>query len=159
MQMLFFRGEHRLQHLAASVVTDLYRVRDHSVETADRHGFDLKIKRELVEDALAHPDLLKPRQIRNAVEMKDPLDNLLGMVHLADRLRADFLRQPLEAPVLAHHRMDKVLVNPGQLARKEFVEPLDKLGVTLHGSPPCSGPVQPSSPDRTITVQMINFTY
>ena len=92
----------------------------------------------MVEDAFTHTDLLQPRQVRQAFEMKNPLDNLLGMVHLADRFRADFLRQQLVAPVLAHHRVDEILVDAGQLAGKDFVKPLDKPGVALHRDPPCS---------------------
>src|SRR5439155_10130840 len=68
------------------------------------------VEPELFRDGLADVDLAELLHIRRAFEVENPRDELIGVAHLADGLAADFLPEPLVAPVLAHARVDEVLI-------------------------------------------------
>jgi hypothetical protein len=59
---------------------------------------------------------------------------LLGVLHLVDRLLLDVVPEPVIAPVVAHLRVEKVLVDGGQLFAQRDVQLLDHLRVTLHAA-------------------------
>src|SRR5213075_2860523 len=69
----------------------------------------------------------------DALQEEDPLDDLLGMLHLADGMHADGVMEAVVAPVLAHLAVDEVLVDGGQLGGEDVVENLDDFLVALHG--------------------------
>src|SRR5260370_912416 len=64
-------------------------------------------------------DLGEPLQVGHTLEKQDALDDQVGVLHLADRLLAHLLPQPLIAPVLAHASVDEVLVDRGQLGGED----------------------------------------
>ena len=53
--------------------------------------------------------------LRRRVEEQQPLDDLLGMLHLVDRLLADEAAKLVIAPVVAHLRVQEVLVDGREL--------------------------------------------
>jgi hypothetical protein len=55
------------------------------------------------------------------------------VLHLVDRLVADLLVEPLEAPVLAHLGVDEVLVDRGELVGEQLIQERQDLFSTLHG--------------------------
>ena len=69
-----------------------------------------------------------------AIEVEDPLDQLVRVVQLVARLILDLLEQPLISPVLAHSRVEHVLVDRRQLAGEELVQEPEDLGIALHES-------------------------
>jgi hypothetical protein len=86
----------------------------------------------LLRDVLAHIDLHVLLHVGDAIEVEDALHHLLRVFHLLDGLLAAVLRQALVVPVLAHHRVDEVLVDAGQLGAQHVVQDLDDLVVPLH---------------------------
>ncbi len=55
------------------------------------------------------------------------------MLHLIDGLVIFLLVEFLEAPVLVHACMQKILVDGGELVFQRVVEELYDLGITFHG--------------------------
>jgi len=72
--------------------------------------------------------------VGRAVEVQDPVDDLLRVLHLLDGLLADVGGELLVAPVLAHARVDEVLVDGGELGAEHVLQHLDDLFVALHDS-------------------------
>ena len=130
---------------------------DAVVEPLDGGVLDLQVGLELLGDGLADAQREQPLHVGDALEVEDPVDQRLGVLHLVDRLVADVLGEPLVAPVVAHLGVDEVLVDRRQLGGEHLVEQLDDLVVTLHGAihgvSPSTGPVRrlsagDSSPPR-----------
>ena len=108
---------------------------DAGVEAGDRVELELEVELELLLDRLADVDLVEALDVRHAVEEQDPLDELVGVLHLVDRLLADLGGELVEAPVGVHLGVDEVLVDGRQLRRQDVVERFDDLVVALH----CAG--------------------
>src|SRR5262249_49916551 len=88
---------------------------------------------------LADVHLAEALHVGNALEVEDALDQLVGVLHLADRFLTELVPQPLVAPVLAHPAVDEVLVDRGQLGRENVVQEGDDLLVASHSPPPPRG--------------------
>ena len=74
----------------------------------------------------------EPLEVGHAVEEEDALDQLVGVLHLVDRLVAEVLRERLVAPVVEHLVVDEVLVHGRELGGEDLVEQLDDLSVSSH---------------------------
>src|SRR6185503_3376276 len=72
----------------------------------------------------------------HAVEKEHALDDLVGVLHLVDGLVVRVLGEDGITPVLAHPRMDEVLVDAGQLLAKHLIEQIDDARITLHVASP-----------------------
>src|SRR5207253_3503656 len=83
--------------------------------------------------------LAEALDVRQAVEQKDALDQLVGVLHLADRFLVDLLVEALVAPVPAHPRVQEVLVDRGELPGEDLVEKIDDAAVAFHGRTPSCG--------------------
>src|SRR5271166_1107377 len=83
---------------------------------------------------LADVDLEVVGHVGRAIQIQNPLDQLLGVYHFFDRLFADELCQPLIAPVLAHFRVKEILVDRRQFRFQDLIEKIDNLGVAFHGT-------------------------
>ena len=66
------------------------------------------------------------------VEKQDALDQFLGVLHLVDRLLLDERAEPVVAPVVAHLRVQEVLVDGRQLLLERLVELSNDLVVSAH---------------------------
>ena len=82
------------------------------------------------------PTRTVPRRCRfgHALEEQDPADELVGVLHLVDRLLAVVLRERLVAPVVEHLVVDEVLVDRRELGGQDLVEQFGDGGVALHAS-------------------------
>src|SRR6185369_14298724 len=60
-------------------------------------------------------------------------DDLVGVLHLAEGLFVVDLGQHGIAPVLAHPRVDEVLVDAGQFLAQDLVQQVDDPRIPLHG--------------------------
>ena len=106
--------------------------RDAVVEALDGGVLELEVELQLLGDGLADAHREQALHVRHAVEVEDPLDHDVGVLHLVDRLVAAVLGEAVVAPVRAHLRVDEVLVDRRQLRGEHVVEELDDVGVTLH---------------------------
>ena len=75
-------------------------------------------------DVLGDHQLAEFLQVRKTFEEQDPVDQLVGTLHLLDRFLVFDLVQLLETPILEHTRMQEVLVDRRQLIFKDNVEML-----------------------------------
>ena len=91
-----------------------------------------EVEAELFGNGLADHHGAEALQVRDALEVEDPLDELVGVLHLADRLVAVVLAEAFVAPVVAHLGVDEVLVDRRQLGREDLVEQLDDTRTAAH---------------------------
>jgi len=70
--------------------------------------------------------------VGQALEEQDALDQLVGVLHLVDRLVILVLAELLQPPVLVHARVQEVLVDGHQLVAEDLVQVLDDLLVAFH---------------------------
>src|SRR5690606_34290746 len=101
----------------------------------------LEIELELLFDRLADRDFVVPLNVRDPLQEEDALDQIVGVLHLVDGLLVDMLPKALIAPVLAHLRVDEVLIDRGQFGREDVVEMIDDLCAALHGGENLARPV------------------
>jgi hypothetical protein len=111
-------------------------VREGSAQGRMRRHLELEVAFESFRRAFAHQELVQVLQVGQAVEEQDALDQLVGVLHLVDRLVVLVLGEFLQAPVLQHLGVQEVLVDRGQLVVERLVEEFDDLGVALHGVAP-----------------------
>src|SRR5215813_3159100 len=134
--VLLLGDEDVLEQLAAAIVAETAAALDAVVQCGDRGALEVEIDAELLGHGLAHVDLAQALHVGHALEVQDALDEPVGVAHLPDGLLAHLLPQPLVAPVLAHARMDEVLVDGRELGGEDLVEQRDDVVVALHeGSP------------------------
>ena len=70
--------------------------------------------------------------VRRAIQKQDAVHQLFGVGHLGNGFLAVVFRQAQVAPVLAHFRVEKVLIDGGQLRLQHFVQKLQDLVVSAH---------------------------
>ena len=87
----------------------------------------------MTEQRLADAHAAEPLHVRQPVEVEDALDQVVGVLHLVDRLVVEVLPQALVSPVLEHAAVEEVLVDRRELGRQDLVEQVDDLRVSLHG--------------------------
>src|ERR1043165_1301284 len=124
--------EDLFEEMACVVVVQLVRRDDVLVQARHRVHLQREIELELLRDVLADVDLAEALHVGDAVEEEDPLDDLLGVLHLADGMLADDVLEALVAPVLAHLAVHEILVDGSELRRQDIVEDVDDLLVALH---------------------------
>ena len=103
-----------------------------SLSRCERGHLDREVVAELLGHGLADAERRQPLQVRDALEVEEPVGERLGVLHLVDRLVADVCGQALVAPVLAHLGVQEVLVDRRELAGEHLVQQLDDLVVTPH---------------------------
>ena len=67
-----------------------------------------------------------------AIQVENALDQLVGILHLTDRLVPEAMAEAGIAPVVEHLGVQEVLIDCGQLGGEHLVEQLDHLSVTVH---------------------------
>src|SRR5690606_32188720 len=107
---------------------------DAPVEPLDGLVLEVEVEPQGLDRVLAEAHGAQPLQVGVPLEVEDPVDDLVGVLHLVDGLLAGTLGEALEAPVAQDPVVAEVLVDRGQLGREDVVEQLDDLGATLgHG--------------------------
>ena len=76
------------EQLAGAVVAELDAAGDAAVEAVDRLRLEVERQLQLLDRRLADADGAEPLQVGQAVEVQDALDELVGVLHLVDRLVA-----------------------------------------------------------------------
>src|ERR1022692_221302 len=90
---------------------ELYSV----IQALDRVVFELQIVLELRLDRSSNVDFEVVGHVRRTVEIQNSLHALFGMHHFLDGFLLRQLGEPLVAPVLAHFRVQEVLIDGRQL--------------------------------------------
>src|SRR5262245_4107045 len=122
---LLFVDEDLLQELAGSVVALLAAETDRVIQALAGFELELEVELMLLHRLFADLDRIQALHVGNTVEQKDPMDDLIGMLHLLDRLLALLRGQLLISPVLAHLRVNEILVDRGELRSEDRVQRLD----------------------------------
>ena len=120
------------QQFAADIVLGLLALLDPGNQHGAAGGLDRKVGGQAFGHVLADRQLVQVLQVGQAVQEQDALDELVGVLHLADRFVIGDLAQTLEAPVLVHAGMQEILIHRGQLIGEHSVEQLDDRLVALH---------------------------
>src|SRR5690606_23925657 len=91
---------------------------------------------------LADAQLAQVLEVGQAVEEQDALGQLVGMLHLVDRLVVLVLGEFLQPPVLQHPGVQEVLVDRNEFVVERLVQVLDDPGVAFHGGCAPSGSME-----------------
>ena len=92
-----------LEELPGCVVRGLEAETDARPEDFERGHLQAEIALELVPGSPAHGDTVIVGHVGHALEEEDPLDDLVGVLHLVDRLLVVHAREDRVAPVPAHY--------------------------------------------------------
>src|SRR4029078_9964796 len=118
--------------VATDIVLDLLAMGDGAFELTERLHFEGEVALQHFLDVLTDAQFAEQLEIEEAVEEQDPLGQLVGMLHLVDRLMPLELGELGDAPIVEHPVMQPILVDRGQLVLERFVEELNDLLVALH---------------------------
>src|SRR3569833_4408312 len=118
-------GEDFGEDQARDIVLREFALLDAVDERPAAAGLDVQVGLQALADRLADLQLVQVLQVRQAVEEQDALDELVGVLHLADRLVVGDLAEAAEAPVVVHPRMQEVLVDRGQLVGQRLIQEPD----------------------------------
>src|SRR5690554_6289425 len=130
--MPFFVGQQVTEQITRDIVLDLFAVFDGLDVVVAPVMLDLEIALEHFADVFTNVQFAEVLQVGNAFEEQNTVDQLLGMLHLFDGLVVLPLGQFLQAPVLVHFGMQKILVDGYQLVAESLVEMFDNLDVAFH---------------------------
>src|SRR5262249_52739553 len=70
---------------------------------------------------------------RHSFQEENALDELLRVLHLAERFLVVLFVEVEEAPVLVHLGLAEILVDGSELDGQRTVQGINNLGITLHG--------------------------
>ena len=87
-------------------------------------------------DVLSDPKFAKVLEIRESLKEKDPLYELIGVLHFVDRLSMLIIGELRQAPVFEHAGVQEVLVDCCELVLQHFVQVFDDGGVAFHDFSP-----------------------
>ena len=130
--MLLLGLEDRLEEFTADEVAGLLAVSDRRLQHRMRGALELQIAGERFRHALADQQLDQILQVGQAVEEEDAFHQLVGVLHLVDRLVVLVLAELLEAPVPEHARMQEILVDRRQLVGEHRIQVPQDFPITLH---------------------------
>src|SRR5204862_8175821 len=73
-------------------------------------------------------------QVRSGVEEQNALDQLVGVLHLVNRLLLDEVAELGVMPVFAHFSMKKILIDGRKFFTKRFLQRSNNFGIAFHVS-------------------------
>ena len=121
-----------LQQIARNVIAHAFAM-SNAVFHGDLRGrFKLQIAIECFQHVLANHQLAQVLQIGQGVEHEQPVHQPVGVLHLANGFLVLLLGQPVQAPVLVHAVVNKVLVDGRQLVFQLRLQVRDDLCVAFH---------------------------
>jgi len=100
-------------------------------------ALDSKIRCEHFRHILTDLQLVKILEIGQALKEQDTLDQIVGMLHLADGFFIDIVGEAQQTPILQHARMQEILVDRRQFIGENDIQMTDYFGIALHFSSPC----------------------
>src|ERR1700722_8342065 len=135
--VILFAREYPLEQIPGAVIVLGHAQGDAPVQSGDGLALQIEAEGQLFDGRLSDLHRSQPLQVGVALQVQDPLDELVGILHLADRLVTEPLTQALVSPVVEHLCIQEVLVDRGELCREHLIEQFDDALVTVHRcSPP-----------------------
>jgi len=130
--MLFFVAQDLFEERTGCVVPDVGGDPDRVIQLL--HGVHLQrqVAFELRLDVGPHFDGTDISHVRGSVEEQNSVHQLFGMNHFFDGLFTVESSEPEVAPVLAHLRMEEVLVNGSEFRFKRLAQILENFIVSTH---------------------------
>src|SRR3546814_15706759 len=107
---------------------------DRLLQHGKRLHLQLKVGFQHLFDRFADAKAAEELEIGEAVKEQDTLRHLVGVLHLVDRFAIFELGELLDAPMLQHSVMEKILVDRRQLVLEDGGQLFDDLGVALNRS-------------------------
>src|SRR5580704_18782763 len=108
-RVVLFAFQDRGEQIPAAVVTSFDAERDARVQTSNGLLLEDEGQRQLLDGALAGPYGAEALEVGVTLEVEQPLNEMVGVLHLVDRLGAETLGKPFVAPVVEHLRIEEVL--------------------------------------------------
>ncbi len=135
--VLFLGVEDLLKQVAADEVLDGLAVGDSGAQVGHRVHLQLEIAVEYLRDVLSDTQATEVLQVGQPLQEQNSLDQAIRVLHLVNGLAVFVVGQLVDAPVLQHARMQKILVDRGQFVLQDRVQMLDDFGVAFHSEYPC----------------------
>jgi hypothetical protein len=133
------------EQVAADIVLDAMAVGRRFLVERARGDLGCKIAFDDLSDVLADPQGIEHLHVGKAVEKKDAIGELVGVLHLFDGFLAPDLGHFQEAPIVQDPVVQPILVDRGKFAAQALVEVIDDLGIALHRALRCFGRNRPES--------------
>src|SRR4030095_6196823 len=105
---------------------------------------ELEIQRQRFLHILPDQQLVQILEIRQSFEKQDALDQLVRRLHLVDRLVVLVPCEALESPVAEHPRMQKILIDRGELVGEHRIQMTDDVRIAAHALTPWPESIFPS---------------
>ncbi|MNT36678.1 hypothetical protein D3C72_1727790 [compost metagenome] len=131
--MLFGVVQDLLQQVARDIVTHRFAVGNAFLDGGLGALFRAEVARQNLRHVFAHSQLGQVLQIGQAVQREDAVHQPVGMLHLADGFCIFLLGQLVEAPVLEHAVVQKILVDGREFVPELGLQMANDLCVTFHG--------------------------
>src|SRR5438552_2775226 len=131
-----FAFENIAEEIARDEISDSLAMRDRLAQPREAGLFEAQITFEDLAHILADQELVEVLQIGQAVEEQDALDQLVGVLHLVERGVVLAVAELCDAPMAQHPRMQKILIDRGQLVLEHRIQMLDDGLVAPHCRPP-----------------------
>src|SRR3546814_228474 len=131
--MMFLAFEDVGEEVAADIVAHALAMGNGVLEQRDRLFLDREVGLEDFLDRFADAQAAEQLEVGEATKEEDAVGELVGMLHLVDRLFAFERGEACDAPIVEHAIMQQILVDRGQLVLERFVEEIDDFFVALHG--------------------------
>src|SRR5436190_5180693 len=121
-----------LEQIARYIILDRMAMRRGLFVEGPRIHLGLQVAVDDLLYGLPDPQRLQRLHVGKAIEEDDALDELVGVLHLLNRLLTPFLGEHLVAPIVEKAKMQPVLVHRGELMAQCLVEILDNLRIASH---------------------------
>ena len=130
--MLFFAVENVGEQFARDEIASRLAVNNGRLEVGMGFHLELQVALQAFLDIFADQEFAEFLQIGNAFQEQDALDQLVGVLHLVDRLVVLVVAELLQPPVLEHPGVKKILVDRREFVQQHLVQMLDDLLVAFH---------------------------
>src|SRR3546814_5263878 len=109
--MVFLAFEDMGEEIAADEIAHAFAMGDRLLQHGKRLHLQLKVGFQHLFDRFADAKAAEELEIGEAVKEQDALRHLVGVLHLVDRFAIFELGELLDAPMLQHSVMEKILVD------------------------------------------------
>src|SRR3954452_22504551 len=120
------------KEIARYKIADALAIGYRVAQRGKRRLLEPQIAVEQLAYVFADQELVQILQVRQPVEKENPLDQLVGVLHLVDRLLVLVDAKLSDPPVPQHPCMQEILVDGGQFILENRIEMLDDGRVAAH---------------------------